>query len=108
MEKIGLEAQLKDAMFTAAIAAYMKGIDNIARANEKYAADAAKINAASKSIDEGLLDVGEGADDAGGSMDGLGIKSMALAVTLGNILANAIMSVVAKMKEMVTAGIMSA
>jgi len=108
MEKIGLEAQLKDAVFTAAIDAYMKGIDKLNMANQKYVGSAAQINAASKGINTSLGDLAESYGDAGSGSEGFNIKSMALAVTLGNILANAITSVISKLKEMVSAGIMSA
>lgn len=108
MEQIGLEATLKDAMFTAAIDAYMRGLDKMNAANQKFVGTASQINAASQKSGQSLQDMGRSADLSGNSFEGLDFKSMTLAVTLGNILANAIQTVVAKLKEMVTAGVMSA
>ena len=108
MEQIGLEATLKDAMFTAAIDAYMRGLDKMNLANQKFVGTASQINAASQKTGQSLQDMGRNADLSGSSFEGLDFKSMTLAVTLGNILANAIQTVVAKLKEMVTAGVMSA
>ena len=108
-EKIGLQAFLATDIFQQAMKIYTSGIEKMQQVTDKIASSiTGTLYNAMRTIGTGAALISDATQGAGRSMEQMNFKAMALAVTLGQLLANAIQSVIGKLKEFITGGIMAA
>ena len=102
-EKIGLQAFLATDVFQQAMKIYTSGIEKMQQVTDKIASSmTGTLYNAMRTIGTGAALISDATQGAGRSMEQMNFKAMALAVTLGQLLANAIQSVVGKLKEFIT------